>query len=116
MMPARLPSIACGIALGIAVLPAALSAGPPYEGRSLRAVLAELEREGIPLVYSSDLVGPEARVRAEPTSGSIQGVLEELLAPHRLAPEIGPRGHILIVRREARPIEIRFDRPAPGSW
>lgn len=115
MTPGRLPRLVVAVAVALVATPSPISAGPPYEGRPLREVLAELEEAGLALVYSSDLVRPEMKVREEPTAGSLQGVLEELLGPHRLAPEIGPRGRILIVRRSARPIEVRFGRPIPGE-
>lgn len=115
MTPGRLPGIVAAVVLVLAAAPSEVAAGPPYEGRSLREVLAELEEGGLALVYSSDLVRPEMRVREEPAAGSVQDMLDELLRPHRLAPAIGPRGRILIVRREARPIEARFGRPTPGE-
>lgn len=115
MTRGRLPRLVAAVAIVLVATPSGIAAGPPYEGRPLREVLAELEEGGLALVYSSDLVHPGMRVREEPTAGSIQGMLEELLRPHRLAPAIGPRGRILIVRREARPIEVRFGRPTPGE-
>lgn len=115
MTTGRLPGVIATLAIVLVATPSGIAAGPPYEGRPLREVLAELEEGGLALVYSSDLVRPEMRVREEPTAGSIQGMLEELLRPHRLAPAIGPRGRILIVRGEARPIEVRFGRPTPGE-
>jgi VWFA-related protein len=115
MTRGRLPRIVALVAIALAATPSAIAAGPPYEGRPLREVLAELEEGGLALVYSSDLVRPEMRVREELTAGSIQGMLEQLLRPHRLAPAIGPRGSILVVRGEARPIEVRFGRPSPGE-
>jgi Ca-activated chloride channel family protein len=115
MTPRRLPKIVATLAIVLVATPSGIAAEPPYAGRPLREVLAELEEGGLALVYSSDLVHPEMRVREEPTAGSIQGMLEELLRPHRLAPAIGPRGRILIVRSEARPIEVRFARPTPGE-
>lgn len=115
MTPGRLTGIIAAVVIVLVAAPSEAAAGPPYEGRPLREVLAELEEGGLALVYSSDLVRPEMRVREEPAAGSIQDMLDELLRPHRLAPAIGPRGRILIVRMEARPIEVRFGRPAPGE-
>ncbi len=76
MTPGRLPRIVVAVAVALVATASPISAGPPYEGRPLREVLAELEEAGLALVYSSDLVRPEMKVGEEPTAGSLQGVLE----------------------------------------
>lgn len=114
MIPGRLATACVTLGILLATSPP-LAAAPPYVGRPLQEVLAELAESGLTLVYSSDLVRPEMRVLAEPAAESVQELLEELLGPHHLAPEIGPRGHILIVRGSPPAMAIRFERPTPGQ-
>lgn len=67
-------------------------------GQPLTAALAELERTGLTLVYSSVLVTPELRVRAEPGRGAAEDVARRLLAPHGLALRPIRAGTFAIVR------------------
>ena len=46
----------------------AVGQGRPYAGRPVAEVLEELQDGGLRLVFSSDLVPPTLRVKAEPTA------------------------------------------------
>ncbi len=59
-------------------------AEPRYAGRPLIEVLQDLQHLGLPLVYSSQVVGPEIRVADEPRSAEPRQILDEILAPHDL--------------------------------
>lgn len=95
----------------IAMLPVCVAADsgmPTYSGRVLQDVLEALRGEGLPLVYSTDLVNPDLVVLSEPTSGDPATLLKEILAPHSLtAVESG--GSLVIVRKTTGPAA-----PVPG--
>jgi hypothetical protein len=88
----------------IALLLVAAQAGASYAGRPLGDVLRDLQRRGLNVLFSSELVKPDMKVTAEPKSTTPRQILEELLAPHGLSVRGGPRGSLLIVRaRRAAP-------------
>jgi hypothetical protein len=53
-------------------------------GQPLTTALAELQRSGLTLIYSSVLVTPELRVLEDPGRGAAEDVARRLLAPHGL--------------------------------
>jgi hypothetical protein len=53
-------------------------------GRPVVDVLAGLERDGLRLIYSSDLVSPQLRVLREPAAAGGVELAREVLAPHGL--------------------------------
>ena len=75
-----------------------------FAGRRLEDVLRELEARGLRLVFSSELVTSDMRVRVEPRATAANEQLAELLAPHGLMAERGPGGVTQIVRQR-RPQE-----------
>jgi len=86
------------LALAAAQVPAgAQTATHRYAGRSVIEVLEDLQRQGLRLVYSSELVKPEWRVANEPRGDSPRALLDAVLAPHGLASQPGPRNTLLIV-------------------
>src|SRR4051812_47516097 len=68
-----------------------------FEGRSLEEALRVLQREGLPIVFSSEVVRPAMRVLIEPHSSVPRQQLDELLAPHGLKADGGPRRVLLVV-------------------
>ena len=109
--------------LGVVAVLAAVALGsvawgqqePPtrYLGRPLAEALEDLRSQGLGVIYSSDLVRPEMRVRREPTASSLHRILDQLLAPHGLKSEVGPRGAVLVVLREPEPILVAIEQPSP---
>lgn len=91
----RAAAALCAAAL-CAAAPAA-SADRPYAGRPLAEALLSLAGEGVPVVFTSELVRPEMVVEHEPSSGPPEAVLRELLAPHGLAVRPGPGGVLVVV-------------------
>jgi hypothetical protein len=81
-------------------------AGRALAGRPLVDVLRELQRRGLPLVYSSELVRDDMRVLAEPPRSGDREILEAILVPHGLDVRSGPGRTLLIVRAR---------RPAPAN-
>jgi hypothetical protein len=70
-------------------------------GQPLSAALAELERSGLRLIYSSILVTPDLRVLEDPGRGAAEDVARRLLAPHGLALQPIRAGTFAIVRAGA---------------
>jgi hypothetical protein len=67
-------------------------------GQPLSAALAELERSGLTLIYSSVLVTPGLRVLEDPGRGAAEDIARRLLAPHGLALRPIRSGTFAIVR------------------
>ena len=81
-----------------ASLPVA-EASATLAGMPLSSAVADLERRGLAVLYSSDLVRPWMKVAAEPTASDPAGVLVEILRPHGLTARSGPGGLLLVVRQ-----------------
>ncbi len=90
-----------GLGAEVPPAPEAARERPRYAGRTVQGVLEELRAAGLDLIYSTDLVRPAMKVREEPRSDSQPQMLDEILAPHRLAIRAGPGGALVIVRRSA---------------
>jgi outer membrane receptor protein involved in Fe transport len=78
-------------------------------GMPLWSAIADLEKRGVRILYSSDLVRPWMKVVAEPTEGDPAAILAEILRPHGLAARAGPGGLLLVVRqpRSAPPVSTQ---------
>ena len=81
----------------LAALPA--PAEPPYAGRPLAEALRDLERQGLRLIFTDQVVRPEMRVHEEPGGRKPRAVLDALLRPHGLEVRRAPGGILMIVRR-----------------
>lgn len=102
------------VAFSAASLATAQDAPPVrYLGMPLAEALEDMRMRGLGVIYSSDLVRPEMRVRREPTATSLHRVLDQLLAPHGLRAQVGPRGAVLVVLREPEPILVAIEQPSP---
>ncbi len=118
----RLEGVACALVCLALAGPASLAgrsataaeeAPLRYLGRPLAEALADMQARGLPVIYSSDLVKPQMLVRSEPTATSLHRVLDQLLAPHGLKAQVGPRGTVLVVLREPEPILVAIEWPSP---
>jgi hypothetical protein len=89
--------VAALVALVLASATTAGDEGAVYRGRPLLEVLNELRDEGLDLVFSSAVVSDKVVVTVEPTAGDPRAVLEQILAPLRLALAEGPGGSLLVV-------------------
>lgn len=74
------------------------SSAGPWRGLTLAAALARLERAGLPLVFTSELVRPDQRVSFELHSSEPREQLAELLAPHGLRAEERAGGVLVVVK------------------
>ena len=72
--------------------------GDAMKGRLLSDVLTSLQRSGLRIVFSSELVTPDMRVVAEPRGKTPRQQLDEILEPHGLKAENGPGSIIQVVR------------------
>ena len=96
-----------------ASLPVAPAISATLAGMPLSSAVADLERRGLAVLYSSDLVRPWMKVAAEPTASDPAGVLVEILRPHGLAARPGPGGLLLVVR-QPRVAQAGPARPGTG--
>lgn len=104
------------LALGVWVSPVlAQSASDTFVGRRLEDALRVLQTRGLRLVFSSELVRPDMRVRLEPRGRAAMEQLAQLLQPHGLAAESGPGGIIQIVRKKKPAIERARSAASPAS-
>jgi hypothetical protein len=100
-MTRGVPVVAAAMLVASLLVPQAAAEVRHYAGRPLPDVLAEINRTGLKLVFSSRVVTPEMRVRDEPKARDLRGVLDEILAPHGLRAVSGPGDRLLIVRAAA---------------
>jgi len=99
-------------------VPLALAQSHPdtFAGRRLEDALRAMQARGLPVIFSSELVTPDMRVKSEPRAATASGQLAELLEPHGLTPERGPGGVIQVVRRKRPPKEkARAARALPNA-
>ena len=89
------------LALVLALVWSGSNASAPYAGRTLDDVLREFSARGVQLIYNQDLVPPDLRVGREPTPGSEEDVLGQLLAEQGLQAKRVGDGIYAVVRRDA---------------
>ena len=68
------------------------------EGRPLAEALADLQRGGLKVIFSSDVVRASMRVADEPVAASPRRRLDALIEPHGLIARDGPAGTVLVVK------------------
>jgi hypothetical protein len=87
----------------LAILLMAAQASPSYSGKPLDDVLRDLQRRGLNVVFSSELVKADMKVASEPKATTPRKILDEVLAPHGLAVRSGPRDSFVVVRAKRAP-------------
>jgi hypothetical protein len=113
--------VARSLAMVLCVATCATAGQHTFTGRHLDEALRLLQQDGLPIVFSSEIVTPDLRVTAEPRAATARQQLDELLAPFGLKAEPGPSRVILVVRdRQAARGRSHDARPAsqkrvPGS-
>ena len=86
----------------------------PFVDRPVVDVLEAFSANGWPLAYSSNLVGENLRVKAEPVAEQALAIVREILAPHRLT--VRERDDLLLVVRMTKAeIEALAPRVAPAT-
>jgi outer membrane receptor protein involved in Fe transport len=95
------------------------AAAQPAEtgGPLLADYLEALNRQGLRIIYSSDLVGSELRLAAEPAAGDPRATLDDVLRPFGLAAVPGPSGSLLVIQQaEEQPAPaVRPDEALPET-
>jgi hypothetical protein len=110
--------VASGLMVLSMVVPAAAkqtARGSPLVNRPLSDVLREMQRAGLPLVFSSEVVHRSLRVIREPKSTAARQVLDEILAPHGLEARTAARGILLVVPRRVREATVPLALSAPAT-
>lgn len=101
-MPAASFSLLRALCLILGALIAASAAAQSplglQRGMLLEEAIAELERDGLTIFYSSDLIKPWSRVNVIPSASAPESALVEILAPLGLTTQAGPDGAYLVVR------------------
>src|SRR5262245_40347454 len=98
--------VARGFAMVFCLASCATAGQHIFQGRSLDEALRLLQHNGLPIVFSSEVVTPVMRVTAEPRASTPRRQLDELLAPHGLKAEPGP-GRVILVVRDPRAVIAR---------
>jgi TonB dependent receptor/Carboxypeptidase regulatory-like domain len=115
---ASLSTLVLVVLLSAASVAAAEDAGGRIvAGTPLTTALLQLQREGLKLVFSSQVVRPEMTVVSTPRSRDPRQVLDEVLAANGLAAADGPDGVlVIVVRPPARLAGLRgFARSPAGT-
>lgn len=84
----------------------AVGAGDSSPGVALKDYIESLRRQGLRIIYSTDLVLDEYRVVDEPASPDPEAALRDALAPYGLVLTSGPAGSLLITRSEEIPAAV----------
>jgi outer membrane receptor protein involved in Fe transport len=69
-----------------------------FRDLTLEQAIRRLEAAGLAVLFSSDLVKPDMRVREEPVATEPRAVLVEIVRPYDLRVADGPNGSLLLVR------------------
>jgi len=80
---------------------------PSIAGLPLAEALAELQQQGLAIVFSSALLRPEMLVREEPREREPRAILDEILRPHGLEVHQGPGEQLVVVQSTSPPIAPR---------
>ena len=73
------------------------------QGRSLIEAITALERSGLEIYYSSDLIRPWMTVKSVPVADTPADRLAEMLRPYDLVVRAGPFGSLIVTRRAREP-------------
>ncbi len=93
----RRSTLAIVLVLALASLVADAQDSDRFAGRPLAEVLADLQAEGLQIVFSSAVVTPTMVVEEEPHGDDPRSILDQVLRAHGLRAEDGPGGTILIL-------------------
>jgi RNA polymerase sigma-70 factor (ECF subfamily) len=93
----RRSTLAIVLVLALASLVADAQDSDRFAGRPLAEVLADLQAEGLQIVFSSAVVTPTMVVEEEPHGDDPRSILDQVLRAHGLRAEVAPGGQILIL-------------------
>lgn len=81
----------------------------PYVGRPVAAVIDEFRGQGYPFAYSTSLVDDRMLVLREPSPGTPQDVVNQILRPHGL--EVRPDSGVFLIVRRQDEIDVALPNP-----
>lgn len=86
------------LALAITTSPSLADDGrvAPYAGRTLVEVIDEFRAQGVPFVYSTNVVRQDMYVAFEPDSGTPLDIVRQILKPHGLAVRTDTGVHVIV--------------------
>jgi hypothetical protein len=116
-MMTRLIAAAVTVLLALPVPPVEADDTRQYAGRAVSDVLRELQPD-LRIIFSSDLVPSSLRVKEEPKGRDPRQIALQILSPHGLTLQQGPRGTLLVVaspRKTAAPRSQPLPLPAPSE-
>lgn len=110
-------AVICVLALWSA---AAVAAGSPYLGQRVAAVIEEFRAAGLPLVYSTNLVGQDMLVQSEPAPGEALDIVRQILRPYGLTVRTESGVH-LVVRADNQALApggilVVITSDSTGAW
>jgi hypothetical protein len=108
-------AVAVALLMCCAAVAAADAEQRAFQGRSLEEALRALQRSGLQIVFSSEVVTSDMRVAAEPRADTPLKQLDELLEPHGLKAERGPGQVIQIVRGRSETGRRSATKPPASS-
>ena len=80
-------------------------------GRPLPDALGELQAHGLRIVYSTDLVRPDMKVREQPKAAELGAIAREILAPYGLTTRAGEDGVLVVVLKFAESVDVATSAP-----
>lgn len=108
----RLLAAVVTILLALPVPPVSAEEARRYAGRPVADVLRELQPE-LRVIFSSDLVPSSLRVKEDPKGQDPRQIILQILSPHGLTLQQGPRGTLLVVASPRKPAPASAPRSQP---
>jgi hypothetical protein len=81
-------------------------------GLPLAEALQQIQARGVAIVFSTDLVRPDMKVREQPKSTTLTDIVNEILAPHGLTTRAGENGVLVVVLKFAESVNVESTAPA----
>jgi hypothetical protein len=96
----------CAVLIALLTAAGAAAQSGVYVGRPVADVLRELQTDEFRIIFSSDLVPPSMRVKAEPGKQGAREIAQQVLAAHGLALKKGPQNTWTVVRLPQPPARL----------
>jgi len=94
------PALLVAIALGLVAAGPGAARAEVFRDLPVEQALQRLEKRGLTILYSSDVVQPWMRVQNEPSATDDRSILEEILKPYDVKVVDGPNGSLMLVRTQ----------------
>jgi hypothetical protein len=80
-------------------------------GRPLADALQDLQAHGLRIVYNTDLVRPDMKVREQPKATQLADIAREILAPYGLTTRAGDDGVLVVVLKYTESVDVTTTAP-----